>query len=286
MKKENFILGWNIEEIKSLILAVKENTNKNLLKVFEEYAKNTNRNTFSVRNFYYRLIEETNVNKDVSNILEKNGLLKLLKTNHFSESETEKLLYALLKDEGISVRRACRKLAKNDEKLSIRMQNKYRNALKTQPELVSKILEDLRSKNIKTRNVSSNNILELPKQTTNTISQQEIQALFMGLVRLVKKSAQEEFECQLVDEVKSVNNQLQNSLIDLRRKEILVAELQEQNKILTHKLKLLENNLSNTQNTMLNHYSKINNLVSSDRMEELKNFIKSLVKKETQKGEK
>ena len=286
MKKENFILGWNIEEIKSLILAVKENTNKNLLKVFEEYAKNTNRNTFSVRNFYYRLIEETNVNKDVSNILEKNGLLKLLKTNHFSESETEKLLYALLKDEGISVRRACRKLAKNDEKLSIRMQNKYRNALKTQPELVSKILEDLRSKNIKTRNVSSNNILELPKQTTNTISQQEIQALFMGLVRLVKKSAQEEFECQLVDEVKSVNNQLQNSLIDLRRKEILVAELQEQNKILTHKLKLLENNLSNTQNTMLNHYSKINNLVSSDRMEELKNFINSLVKKETQKGEK
>ncbi|MBO5103195.1 MAG: hypothetical protein J6C13_03815 [Clostridia bacterium] len=286
MKKENFILGWNIEEIKSLILAVKGNTNKNLLKVFEEYAKNTNRNTFSVRNFYYRLIEETNVNKDVSNILEKNGLLKLLKTNHFSESETEKLLYALLKDEGISVRRACRKLAKNDEKLSIRMQNKYRNALKTQPELVSKILEDLRSKNIKTRNVSSNNILELPKQTTNTISQQEIQALFMGLVRLVKKSAQEEFECQLVDEVKSVNNQLQNSLIDLRRKEILVAELQEQNKILTHKLKLLENNLSNTQNTMLNHYSKINNLVSSDRMEELKNFIDSLVKKETQKGEK
>lgn len=286
MKKENFILGWNIEEIKSLILAVKGNTNKNLLKVFEEYAKNTNRNTFSVRNFYYRLIEETNVNKDVSNILEKNGLLKLLKTNHFSESETEKLLYALLKDEGISVRRACRKLAKNDEKLSIRMQNKYRNALKTQPELVSKILEDLRSKNIKTRNVSLNNILELPKQTTNTISQQEIQALFMGLVRLVKKSAQEEFECQLVDEVKSVNNQLQNSLIDLRRKEILVAELQEQNKILTHKLKLLENNLSNTQHTMLNHYSKINNLVSSDRMEELKNFIDSLVKKETQKGKK
>ena len=34
------------------------------------------------------------------------------------------------------------------------------------------------------------------------------------------------------------------------------------------------------------YYSKMNNLVSSDRMEELKNFINSLVKKETQKGKK
>lgn len=40
------------------------------------------------------------------------------------------------KSKGISVRRAIRNLSDGDEKLMLRMQNKYRNLLKKQPERV------------------------------------------------------------------------------------------------------------------------------------------------------
>ena len=56
----------------------------------------------------------------------------------FTEEETEEMLKKVLteKSKGMSVRRAIRNLSDGDEKLMLRMQNKYRNLLKKQPERV------------------------------------------------------------------------------------------------------------------------------------------------------
>ena len=56
----------------------------------------------------------------------------------FTEEETDEMLKKVLteKSKGMSVRRAIRNLCGGDEKLMLRMQNKYRNLLKKQPERV------------------------------------------------------------------------------------------------------------------------------------------------------
>ena len=46
------------------------------------------------------------------------------------------------KSKGMSVRRAIRNLSEGDEKLMLRMQNKYRNLVKKQPERVRRIARE------------------------------------------------------------------------------------------------------------------------------------------------
>ena len=59
--------------------------------------------------------------------------------------KTDELIRKILleKQRGCSVRRAIVNLANGDEKLMLRMQNKYRNLLKKQPERIARIAQDL-----------------------------------------------------------------------------------------------------------------------------------------------
>ncbi len=47
------------------------------------------------------------------------------------------------KSKGLSVRRAIFNLSKGDDKLMLRLQNKYRNMLKKQPERIAELAEEL-----------------------------------------------------------------------------------------------------------------------------------------------
>ena len=77
-------------------------------------------------------------------------------------------------------------------------------------------------------------------------------------------------------ETEFANTALQNSLIDLRRKEMLIKELKEQNAILKDKLKLIENSLQESQEKMLGNMATITSLVGKSKMDELKTFIKQM----------
>ena len=162
--QEYKILGWDISEIKILMNLVSKREEKSLVEVFDNFAKQTNRKTFSVRNFYYKLLKLANIDDKIAQVLNKNGIENAeIRTNHFSSTETENLLRVLLNNEkNISVRRACMELAKGDDTLMMRYQNKYRNALKNQPELVSRIVDELKSKQIRVREVEPNNIMVMP----------------------------------------------------------------------------------------------------------------------------
>lgn len=271
------ILGWDISEIKKLLGAVSSRTSGSLVDVFENFAKETKRKTFSVRNFYYKLLELASLDKEVAEVLNKNGIVNTeLRTNHFSSNETETLLRALLNNNrNISVRKACMELANGDDSLMMRYQNKYRNAIKNNPELVEKICHELEQQNVRVRKISSDNITVMPLQK-NFITEKEIQSLFWGLVRLVKKSAEQDIENNLKQEAEFANTTLQNTLVDLRRKEMLIKELKEQNKNLKIKLQNMEENLQKSQAKMIGEITTISNLAHNSKMEELKNFINKL----------
>lgn len=276
--QESKILGWDIEEIKELMQTIASKQGRSLVKCFKYFAIKTNRQTYSVRNFYYRLLEVANKDKNIAEILVQNGITNSIKTNHFTDEETAKLLRAILRnDKKMSVRKACFELADGDANLMMRYQNKYRNALKTQPELIKKISQELQSQNIKTRDeVTRNNIMIMPLKQQETITEKEIQSLFWGLVKLVKRSAEEEVQANLKREAEFANNTLSNALIDLRRKEMLIKELKEQNERLNLRLKDTEIKLENSQQKLVSNISKINDLAHSSSIKELKNFIESL----------
>lgn len=136
----NKINGYTEEEATGLIeyIYTGKNMGKTLTYLFETYGKEHSRAKGSVRNYYYALLKSTG-DERVRRMLDGKNLAAE-KIRPFTEEETDELLKRILteKSKGYSVRRAIINLSAGDEKLMLRMQNKYRNLLKKQPERVQK----------------------------------------------------------------------------------------------------------------------------------------------------
>ena len=139
----NKINGYTEEEATGLIECIYsgKNAGKTLSYLFETYGKAHNRAKGSVRNYYYAFLKQRG-DERVRRILEgKNLTANEIKP--FTEEETDEMLRRVLteKSKGMSVRRAIRNISAGDERLMLRMQNKYRNLLKKQPERVRRAAE-------------------------------------------------------------------------------------------------------------------------------------------------
>ena len=134
----NKINGYTEEEATGLIEYIYsgKNAGKTLSYLFETYGKEHNRAKGSVRNYYYAFLKQREDDR-VKRILAGKDL-KAGEIRPFTEEETEEMLRKVLteKSKGMSVRKAIRNISGGDEKLMLRMQNKYRNLLKKQPERV------------------------------------------------------------------------------------------------------------------------------------------------------
>ncbi len=208
---------WKNQEVKELFKTVEEikNSNKSLKEAFIEHAKKFNRKPNSVRNYYYHEVDNLSSDKDrlkkLAIDLSKHKKSEIV---YFTENEENELLQEIdkLVKNGVSVRQACLKLSKGDISLMLRYQNKYRNYL---------------AKNsIKEEKDKSNNIIKFTNKKT-TISDNDIQALFMGLVRLVKRNAQEEVESKNRILIEKANQQLRSALLDISGKEKQIKMLKE-----------------------------------------------------------
>ncbi len=134
----NKINGYTEEEATGLIeyIYTGKNAGKTLSYLFETYGKEHSRAKGSVRNYYYAFLKSKDDSR-VKKILEgKNLSAGTIKP--FTEEETEDLLGKVLEGrrKGYSVRRSIMEASGGDEKQMLRMQNKYRNLLKKQPERV------------------------------------------------------------------------------------------------------------------------------------------------------
>ncbi len=130
--------GFSETERKNFIKFMKDNEYKGLSTAFKEYAQISGRAKGSVRNYYYKTVNEC---KNNEKLRVKLGVSTTMFPNfikEFQDSESRELLKIVLKGigEGKSVRSTILKLSNNDSKLALRYQNKYRNLLKNQKDLV------------------------------------------------------------------------------------------------------------------------------------------------------
>lgn len=178
---------------------------------FRSVAIKMNMRPNSVRNFYYSLIDK-----------------KYKKTpKQFTKLEVQTMLRAVILgySRGESVRSICLSLGKTSRTAMLRFQNKYRTILAGEPHLITEMLAELESEGYLTKNPLSavrpaakalDNVVEMPLPLTadyNNLSDQDIQNLFMGLVRLVRKQGQSQID-KLRAEIERLK---QNSKLTNRR---------------------------------------------------------------------
>ncbi len=226
---------WTEEKILHLFNFVETEKNKNvcLVKIFKDYAILTNKKPNSVRNYYYNQIEHFNLNPEFAKKLNVNlQLHKAKQISHFSQTETdvfEKLNNLINK--GYSVRKACLTLSNGDINYMMRLQNKYRNMKQKQQACENKEATILKFK---------------PK--SNGLTDNDINNLFLGLVKVIKKNAVEQLNKNLVSECEWANNTLRKTLVTLNNKEKEIQSLSLKNTVLSKKLVELTNEVARLTN--------------------------------------
>ena len=140
------INGYTEEEARNLVNYITEGKRKGktLTYLFESYGLQYGRAKGSVRNYYYALMKNEKGDERIVQLLDGTSL-SVEKIREFTDEETDEALKSILqeKSKGLSVRRAIFNLSGGDDKLMLRLQNKYRNTLKKQPERIAKIARDL-----------------------------------------------------------------------------------------------------------------------------------------------
>lgn len=143
--KTDKINGYTAEEAKELIeyVAAGKKEGKALSYLFAGFGRTHGRAKGSVRNYYYALLKKTQDERVVELLDGKQ--LSVEKICTFTEEETDEVIRSILQEKakGMSVRRAIRNLACGDDKMTLRLQNKYRNLLKKQPERIQEMAESL-----------------------------------------------------------------------------------------------------------------------------------------------
>ena len=117
---------------------------KTLTYLFATYGLEHGRAKGSVRNYYYALMKNERQDERIVRLLD-GSTLSVEKIKEFSPEETDAVLRSILreKSKGISVRKAIFNLSGGDDKLMLRLQNKYRNMLKKQPEKIAEVAKEL-----------------------------------------------------------------------------------------------------------------------------------------------
>ena len=142
----NKINGYTEEEAKNLVDFIKEGKQKGktLTYLFETYGLENGRAKGSVRNYYYALMKNEKGDERIVKLLDGTEL-SVEKIREFTPEETDEVLRSILaeKSKGLSVRRAIFNLSGGDDKLMLRLQNKYRNTLKKEPERIAEIAAEL-----------------------------------------------------------------------------------------------------------------------------------------------
>lgn len=286
---------WKDEEVISLFNMVAEFRNKNesLLVAFEKYAQQTQRKRNSVRNYYYTELKELKENTKRCEKLNID-ISKHIVTSpkNFSDLEIENFVLKILElcSKGHSVRKACLILSNGDITEMVRLQNKYRNVLISNQELVENCINKLKNKGIiaknplkneeKQKDSVKNNIISMPKSNKSKLSDNEITSLFLGLVKLVKRCAKEEAE-------ESLKNELTERATNLRKSFVKISGLEVENQKLNKEInyKKIENQKLITEVKLLKSEvaSLINNATDektiSEKYDNFSNYVKSLKKK-------
>ena len=227
---------WKDEDVISLFRFIEEGklNNESLSKLFADFAHKTNRMPNSVRNYYYtelKCLEEDELRRKKLGI--DISLHQKVEQKEFSEKETEDVIVNILKltAKGISVRKACLTLANGNISKMVRLQNKYRMTMVKDKEMFKKCVEKLKKEGVNVKGKMPNNVVSMPDR--RLLTESDINSLFLGLVKLVKKQASEQANIMLKKDNEKANDMLRKTLVNLSEKEKEIKNLRKQFKVLS-----------------------------------------------------
>ncbi|MBE7084154.1 MAG: hypothetical protein E7373_06120 [Clostridiales bacterium] len=139
------IYGYKEKDVIGLAEFLKSRQNVSLTSTFTEYGRLNKKAKGTVRNLYYALAKLSVTDKEFCQKYLDGKPLQVSKIVEFNECEERQLIKKILiaKNQGLSVRSEIMKLANGDGKIALRYQNKYRNAIKNNPKLISEIINEL-----------------------------------------------------------------------------------------------------------------------------------------------
>lgn len=248
--------AWKDAETLALFKLVEDfkNMAKPLKEAFFAYAMQTNRKPDSVRNYYYKTLKEIELNK--KNRLKIN--LKVHKINRpeaFSKEEEKAVFEKIQKllSEGCSLRNACLKVAGGDIKKMLRYQNKFRS--------LEKSAEPCK-------------VVRMPSKK-GKLTDSEINSLFMGLVKLIKKCAEEQAEEKALFEAETANEALRRTVVELSAKQKELDNLKKNFEILKNQKLLLKEELNGLRSQTASLFSR---KMKGEKLSSLKSFMNKLDK--------
>lgn len=140
------IYGYKEKDIISLAKFLKTRKCETLSATFESFGKSYGKAKGTVRNLYYALAKLSAIDSDFCEKYLGGTPISVNVVTEFGKSEEKNLLKTVLcgiKD-GKSVRKCIAEMSDGDAKKSLRYQNKYRNILKNNPDLVAETVKEIK----------------------------------------------------------------------------------------------------------------------------------------------
>ena len=157
------IYGYKEKDIVALAEFIKDKGEISLTNAFERFGVLNGKAKGTVRNLYYALAKKSNEDKDFCQKYLSGKPIKISKIVEFTVQDEKDLIKNIIvqKSTGKSVRSIIMDMAKGDAKTALRYQNKYRNTIKNNPNLIAEIVSEV--------NREGNLSIELEKEPKNII---------------------------------------------------------------------------------------------------------------------
>ncbi len=141
------IYGYKQKDIIGLAEFLMKNQQSSLASLFEKFSVISGKAKGTVRNLYYALAKKSNMDKEFCDKYLNGNPIKISKIIEFDELEEKQLIKNILrsKTDKKSVRSIIMQMADGDAKKALRYQNKFRNALKTKPQMITEITKEIES---------------------------------------------------------------------------------------------------------------------------------------------
>ncbi len=139
------IYGYKEKDIVGLAEFIKNRQAGTLTNAFVEFATKSGKAQGTVRNLYYALAKKSATDSEFCQKYFNGKPLEVSKIQEFSSEQERALVRDILaqKLKGRSVRSVILEMANGNEKTALRYQNKYRNCLKNNPELIKELTVEI-----------------------------------------------------------------------------------------------------------------------------------------------
>lgn len=207
----NKIYGYKQNDVIALAEFIKKWDERPLSVMFREFGALYKKAQGTVRNLYYALAKLSREDQDFCDRYLDGKPLLVYKPEWFTDEEEKELIKRVLlgKREGRSARSVILQLSSGDARLALRLQNKFRNAIKQKPRLVAQVVSQLKEQG---QEIKEN----LFREQTELISQKQLERLKSEINGLVYR---------ISEKVKRENSKLKERIGYLERENLRLSTM-------------------------------------------------------------